>query len=341
MNSKNGLQKNKTFPIIVIGASAGGLYAVSELFKCIDSKINAAYLIVLHLAKDANTKVLIKRIQENTKYKCMVVQDNMELAPMNVYLAPQGFHTIVSKNKIILGQGPPENKWRPSINALFRSAAASHNGRVTGIILSGMLDDGSDGMATIKKCGGSTIVQSPETAEFPSMPTQVMKHISVDYILPLEDIGNAIKEISSKRRPKKKIPEAIKLEAEISEKALISTENLEVIGNSSHFTCPDCGGVLWQIKDSKVKRYRCYTGHAYSETDLLLRMEEGIEHTLWTSLRALEEKRNLYSKMVEDSKNYKSGISENYRLKIRDIEKHIINLKASLITFHKKTGHFK
>ena len=101
MRNQKSLQRTKTFPVIVIGASAGGLYAVSELFKSIDSKINAAYLIVLHLAKGANTKVLINKIQENTKYKCEVAEDNMVLTPMHVYLAPPDFHILLNKTKII------------------------------------------------------------------------------------------------------------------------------------------------------------------------------------------------------------------------------------------------
>src|SRR5205085_2745364 len=131
------------------------------------------------------------------------------------------------------------------------------------------LDDGADGMEAIQECGGATIVQSPDTAEFSSMPESVISSITVDYILPLNEIGNAINKITSKKRMKKKVPERIKLEAEISEKASISVNNLESIGNASQFTCPDCGGVLWQIKDSKIRRYRCYTGHAYSQNDLL------------------------------------------------------------------------
>src|SRR4028118_1382134 len=133
---------------------------------------------------------------------------------------------VVKKGKIILGDGPPENRWRPSIDILFRSAGAAYDSRTFGIILSGMLQDGTSGMSAIKRCGGTCIVQDPKQCEYPDMPQSVLDNVEVDYCVPLEQMGAILYEKTRNGVNHHIIPEDVRMEAEIAEKAAVGIERV-------------------------------------------------------------------------------------------------------------------
>jgi two-component system chemotaxis response regulator CheB len=331
---KKEAELSNEMSIVVIGASAGGLSAISTLLSGIDSGINASFFVVLHLAKNTNAEILISKIQSKSSLKCSIAQNNIEFRKGQVYLAPAGRHLLVTEDNIRLGTGPSENRWRPSINILFRSAAVNHSVNVIGIILSGMLDDGTSGMDVIKKCGGTTIVQDPKEAEFPDMPLSVLENVDVDYSLLLENIGKTVKNITTMRKKSKnKIPDEIKAEASIEQNVSIGMDNLEPLGDHSIFTCPDCGGVLWKIKNEKLDRYRCYTGHSYTAKELTGRLEENSENALWTALRTLEERRNLFLKLIKNNngKNF-ARLNKEYKNKADAVDKQIDNLRNFILS---------
>src|SRR5687767_14865093 len=151
--------------IVVIGTSAGGIRALEELVTQLTPDMDAAFFIVLHLSRKGIGKYLFQRLQENTLLPCQLGQNNEPIQKGKIYIAPPDEHMLVTRGKVIIGRGAQENRWRPSINNLFRSAAATYSGRVIGIILTGMLDDGTSGMASVKRSGGITIVQDPNEAE--------------------------------------------------------------------------------------------------------------------------------------------------------------------------------
>ena len=231
------------------------------------------------------------------------------------------------------GAGPEENRWRPSIDVLFRSAAVAYGSNTIGVILSGLLDDGTSGMWAIKRSGGKCIVQDPVEAEYPDMPISVINHMEVDHVTTLSDIGPLVAQLITKNKgDKKPIPEDVILESKIAEKTAVGIDDVKTLNvYQSLYACPDCGGGLWETKNDVIKRYRCHIGHAYSERDLILRQAETAGTTLWVALRMMEERKHLLKKMEVDSnkKGYKSMALNNVE-KQNELERHIYVLKEIL-----------
>jgi two-component system chemotaxis response regulator CheB len=240
---------------------------------------------------------------------------------------------LVSNNKLLLGGGPQENRWKPSIDVLFRSAAVAFRERCIGIILTGLLNDGTAGMYAIKRCGGVTIIQDPKEAEFPEMPLSVLENIDVDYCLTLEKIIPALPSIFQKELHPSEVPEEIAAEAAIIEKMSTGSLAVSPIGNPTVYACPDCGGMLWEIKNGNLTRYRCHIGHAYSEEDLLLQQTNSMHTTLWIALRIMEERKTLLEKIARQNslKGYRKTAKE-YELKAGELKQHINIMKRILTT---------
>ncbi|RYD86885.1 MAG: chemotaxis protein CheB, partial [Sphingobacteriales bacterium] len=160
--------------IVVVGASAGGLHSLVELAAQLKEDLPVAVLAVLHLSKVTFSDVLATRLQQVSSFVCKIAEDGEPIRAGHFYLAPPDVHLLVNaESRVLLGHGAAENRWRPSIDILFRAAAAAYNSRVIGIILSGMLQDGTAGMDAIRRSGGTLIVQDPAEAEFPDMPLSV------------------------------------------------------------------------------------------------------------------------------------------------------------------------
>lgn len=318
--------------IVVVGASAGGLNSVIELSAQLKDEMEIAMFVVLHLSPQSAADILIERIQRNTSFKCELAEQDRTIRAGHIYLAPSDNHLLLKKGKILLGFGPPENRWRPSIDVLFRSAAAAYDGRVIGIILSGMLHDGTSGMIAIKRCGGTCIVQDPKQAEYPDMPQSILDNVEIDYCLPLEQMGAVLLEKSRTGvYQAHKIPDDVMAEAEIAEKAAIGIENVEALGERSELSCPDCGGGLWKMVQDDIARYRCYTGHVYNSDELLLKQTENLENTLWVALRMMEERKHLLKKMSEEEERKGWVRSAGHRKeRAEELQSHIERLKQLL-----------
>ncbi|HEX8357800.1 MAG TPA: chemotaxis protein CheB, partial [Segetibacter sp.] len=257
----------------------------------------------------------------------------------HIYIAPPDKHLLVKDDEIVIGLGPAENRWRPSIDVLFRSAAVSYGNRTIGIVLTGFLNDGTAGMSAIKRSGGYCIVQDPNQAEYPDMPLAVLESLEVDYCVPLNKIGEAVKEIihnNTTPHAALAIPAEVRKEAEIAEKVVTRMDAVAQMGEHSYFACPDCGGGLWTLKDDGMKRYRCHIGHSYSEKDLLIKQSESLEATLWIALRMMEERRSLLMKLSEeDIKKGLNRIGLSHKQRAADLEEHIEKLKEVLYSAQK------
>jgi two-component system, chemotaxis family, protein-glutamate methylesterase/glutaminase len=279
-------------------------------------------------------RLLAERLQNSTGYVCKLPHNGEPIKSGHVYIGPPDVHLLIKNNKIVLGKGPAENRWRPSIDTLFRSAAAELDGAVIGVILTGMLDDGVAGMVAIKKCGGTLIAQDPKEAEYPEMPVNVIENIEVNFILPLTEMGKKIAAITKTRKQNGKgsIPREVELEAELAQHVYADLEKVESLSGGKHsvYSCPACGGGLWQIKSGKLTRYRCHVGHAYTENDLLHGMEETTETSLWIAIRIMEEKRNLLLKMSRNGNGRLKKTTNNYKQRADEIDEHIERLKSIL-----------
>jgi two-component system chemotaxis response regulator CheB len=321
------------FFIITIGASAGGRDAICKLVAALPPDLNAAVFIVLHIAKQGLDNFLIHRLQKCTALPCQLVVEGLPIKQGHIYIAQINHHLIVRRDVVHITKGPSENRWRPSIDVLFRSAAVHYNEQVIGIILTGLLDDGTAGMQAIKRCGGTCIVQDPREAEYPDMPQSVLDNTMVDYILPVAGMPEAIQNIiDNKILTGVEVPEDIKLEAAMEDRMATTIDDMTQLGNHSIYTCPDCGGGLWEIKDGEHTRYRCHIGHAFSENDLLRKQFESLNGTLWVALRVMEERRNLLNRISKNEKKKNMDVlAEIHTGMAKELEEHISKLKELLL----------
>ena len=320
--------------LIVLGASAGGIQAISKIIEDLPEAIDAAIMIVLHVSLRSNAAVISEIFQKKTPLQCLVATDGATIEKGKIYLAPPDYHLMVNDTRMHLNQGTKENKQRPSINILFRSAAVHFANRTIGIILTGMLDDGTSGMYAIKRCGGICIIQDPSEAEYASMPKNVLSMITVDYTAILKEIPTIIKDVLSKPLPQNiAVPDDLKIEVNLTEKMMSNIDALKKISDRSDFVCPECGGGLWKIKMDPTHRYRCHTGHVYSEQFLNELQDLKIEESIWVSIRMLEEKESmlklLESRSNANNENKKPSL---YVKRREEINEHIHRLKSLLIT---------
>jgi len=319
--------------LVVIGASAGGLDALAEMTQKLQKGLDVAYCIVLHLSHKGIGDFVVHRLMQITSMHCSLVVNGASIKKDNIYIARPNQHMLVKDNKFILGAGPEENRFRPSIDVLFRSAAVAYSSNAIGIVLSGMLDDGTSGMWAIKRSGGTCIVQDPNQAEYPDMPLSVINNMEADHVVTLEEIGPLIAKIVKHKKGKKKpVPKDVIAESRIAETTAVGIEDIAKLAkDKSVFACPDCGGNLWEMKDTTIKRYRCHIGHAYTERDLAIKQSETASTTLWIALRMMEERKHLLKKMeMESSKRGQKTVSSKNAEKKDEMQRHIERLKKIL-----------
>ena len=280
------------YAIVVIGASSGGVNALKELVSKLPSDLNAAIFIVWHMSPTIEG-ILPKVLNRlNSSFHATNAIDKEPILPKKIYVAPPDKHLLIEKGRVRLTRGPKENRFRPAVDPLFRSAAFNYGERVIGIILSGALDDGTAGLWTVKYYGGTAIVQDPEEAEVRGMPESALRKVDVDYCVTI----TAINEILATWKPKQEVKNEMlekdkKTEAEIriaSEENALALGIME-IGELTPFTCPECHGVLAALKDGNIKRYRCHTGHAFSADSLLSSITERIEENIFSAIRGIDE----------------------------------------------------
>jgi two-component system, chemotaxis family, protein-glutamate methylesterase/glutaminase len=322
----DSMESIKNSKIIVVGASAGGMEALKKLLAQFPQDFPAPIFIVQHMSADTNGEALVRALNKSGGLACQHAQDGQAFKSANVYVAPSDQHMLIVKGKILITKGARENRSRPAIDPLFRSAAVAYGNRVIGVILTGYLDDGTSGMMAIKRCGGVCVVQDPVDAAYPDMPQSVVTNVGADYCLPIAGMGVLLSSLVRRKLPKsKKPPEDIVIEAKIAQRVLSDLPSVEALGEQVPFNCPDCGGVLWKMAEGKFLRYRCHTGHAFTSAVLLAQQTAKIEETLWVALRMFEERRNL---LVTMSKSGKPLPSVSQRA--TDSEVHIERIRTML-----------
>ncbi|MBC6989534.1 MULTISPECIES: chemotaxis protein CheB [Hymenobacter] len=316
--------------LIVIGASAGGMPALCCLVEQLPADLPAAVLVVQHFAPDSSGEHLVQRLARHTKLRCILPHDGEPIEAGCLYLAPPDRHLLVKEQHLLVTKGPRENHFRPSADALFRSASVYYNTSVIGIVLTGMLHDGTAGLEFIKRSGGRAVVQDPMEAEFPSMPESALHNVPIDYVVPLSEMGHLLQRlVQMPILNGRTIPEDIKLEAAIAERVVGTTQDVSKIGKLMPMTCPDCGGTLWEIKQGKVLRYRCHTGHAFTADSLYKLTQESLEESLWVALRMMEERKNLLISMASRGEGPYAVQQEE---RIEEIKVHINRLREFLLS---------
>jgi two-component system, chemotaxis family, protein-glutamate methylesterase/glutaminase len=283
--------RNADFPIIVIGASSGGFDALKQLISKLPSDLHAAIFIVWHMSPTMEG-VLPGVLNRYNALPATNAIDKEPILPKRIYVAPPDKHMLIEKGRILVTRGPKENRFRPAVDPLFRSAAFNYGNRVIGIILSGALDDGTAGLWAVKHFGGTTVTQDPNEAEVKGMPESALREVEVDHCLPINGIAELLRIWKPKQVLKSEVVEKNnKTETEIR----IASENnafaigVMELGELTPFTCPECHGVLASIRDGNIKRYRCHTGHAFSTDSLLASITERIEENTFSAIRGIDE----------------------------------------------------
>lgn len=316
--------------IIVIGTSAGGLEALDALVSQLPPDLHASVFIVQHMAPQNTGIALLHRLGRHKTLDCVLATNGEAFQAGRIYIGPPDHHLLVKKNHILVTKGARENRYRPGIDPLFRSAAATHGHRVIAVLLTGLLDDGTAGLIAVKKCGGITIVQDPKEAAYPEMPQSALNNMDVTHCAPISEIAGLLekyaKETPGKDGP---VPDAIRIEAEIAERVLSDVAQVSGLGDQVPYNCPNCGGVLWEMNAAGLIRYRCHTGHSFTAKALLTSQTEKIEETLWVSLRMLEERKNLLNNMAKGEKYASRKRSYSEQAKAAQI--HIERIRAMLL----------
>ncbi|MES2261229.1 MAG: chemotaxis protein CheB [Pseudomonadota bacterium] len=314
------------FPVIVIGTSAGGLSALGHLVAQLPADLPAAILIVQHMAATSSSEAMLRVLALKGKLPCRQAIHHGAIKAGHIYVAQPDKHLMVSQGRTLVTKGARENRSRPGIDPLFRSAAVEYGNRVIGVILTGYLNDGTAGMEVIRRCGGTCIVQDPADATYPDMPQHVLKHVKVDYCVPLAEMGALLARLAVRERgASKPVPEDIAVEARIAERVLSDLAAVEFLGKQVPFNCPGCGGVLWQMEHGRQLRFRCHTGHAYTAASLLAEQSAKMEETLWVALRMFEEHKNLLLQMGAEG-----SASPSYAERVEQSDVHIGRIKAML-----------
>lgn len=233
--------------MIVVGGSAGGINAACKLLRQLKPEMNAVIIVILHIPERGESQIFVRRLQGSTGLPCRVARGGMAFKRGHVYLAPPGYHWLIGKKEFRLGKGPPEGGWRSSIDTSFRSAAASWDSNCIGIILSGLLSDGTAGVEAIKRCGGQSIAQELSEAEYPNMPLSVLRNVGADECLRLVSMGKWLISATEKSPKAAEVPEDILMETRMAEEASSSVERMAPF-NPSIYSCPECGGALWDVK---------------------------------------------------------------------------------------------
>ncbi|HLH60070.1 MAG TPA: chemotaxis protein CheB [Ktedonobacteraceae bacterium] len=309
--------------IVVVGASAGGVEALIKLVSGFPADLPASVFIVLHIPAQSPS-LLPGILSRSGPLQAAHPSEGEAIQQGRIYIAPPNLHMLLEAGYIHLVRGPKENRHRPAIDPLFRSAAAAYGPQVVGVILTGSLDDGAAGLLAIKRLGGVAIVQDPQEALYPGMPTSALQHVKVDHTLLLSEIGAVLARLA--REPvigegNHLIPEDMELEVRMAEMDMDALNNGETVGTPSVFSCPECGGVLWEIKDGELTRYRCRVGHAFSTESIIAAQAERLEDALWAALKTLEESANLCRNLAQQARERdQNWLVQRFEARLREAE---------------------
>jgi two-component system, chemotaxis family, protein-glutamate methylesterase/glutaminase len=319
--------------LIVIGASAGGIQAMQTLLRSLPPSLPAMVLLAIHLAAESRSQMPLLFGRESN-LPVNWAEDGEPLVHGQVRIAPPDHHLLVERQALRVVKGPRENRHRPAIDPLFRSAAWSHGPRVVGVVLSGYLDDGTAGLWAIKSCGGITVVQDPDDALQPDMPANALMHNRIDHRLGIEQIGPLLAELATRPAPGQppspgQPQERIGLEVGFAAMDR-NLDDAPRLGALSPFTCPTCRGALWEMDEGGHLRYRCHTGHAFSHSSLLIEQTEELENSVYAALRVVEEKAAALRRLAERWTGRFPQVTDDYTERARQLDRTASTLRALL-----------
>ena len=321
--------------IVVVGCSSGGLEALKMLVTSLKQDLPGSVMIVQHVLPDA--RPLLPEILANFGIlPCELAEDDTTFQKGHIYVAAPDRHLVIEGEKLRLTRTARENRTRPAVDALFRSAAAEHGNRVIGVVLTGNLDDGAAGLKAVQDAGGVAIVQTPSDAAYPGMPETALEFLKPDHVVPLVQIGALINElVGTETTCENHLSNNVRREAEMEIEENSDAEAVEEIGTLVPVTCPDCGGPLWEMENQPVPRFRCHTGHAFRAESLVPGFSAVTERSLWTALRVMDEKTRMLERLAEDhQKRGHVGPAKAFSERADEARQHAFEIRRLLTDAH-------
>ena len=318
-----------TRDIVVIGGSAGSSAVLRQLMADLPADLPASLFIATHVPSESSG-YLVDMLSRVTNIPVSEAADGVPIERGRAYVAVPDRHLLVIDGTVRLGDGPRENMTRPAIDPLFRSAALSYGPRTVGVLLSGMLNDGASGLCAIKECGGIAVVQHPLDAEADQMPLAALEVVNADEVAPASDLARVLTDIvRGEARETGDCPESIALEVDIASGARLGSDTLRKIADPSPLSCPDCNGVLSEVRDQQPLRFRCQIGHAYTAEVVATRTEE-VDHAMRIALRIMEERVTLVTRMAEDARRTgRTAVAELYESREQEYTRYATVLRQA------------
>src|SRR5262245_14800909 len=327
-------------PLVVVGASAGGVEAVTTVVGPLLPDFPAAVAVVVHVTP-TSVSALPEILSRAGPLPAAHAVHGEPFRRGRIYVAPPDHHLTVGDGTLRLSRGPRENGFRPAVDALFRSAAAVLGARVVGVVLSGALDDGTAGLSAVKRRGGIAIVQEPRTAAFADMPQSALDHVDVDFRLPVERIGLTLSRVAA-RLARRRAPttEALAMKNDPSRQPDPAIPHqLDRDGKRVPFSCPECGGALWELDDRGVVVFRCHVGHAFGPESLSQSQWEATERALWSAARLFQERELLHKRLAARARESGSErLAKRFDEASRDAQAHESSIRTLLKIAAVKTG---
>lgn len=320
-----------TRDILAIGTSAGGFEALRFLAGEFSRDFPASVLVVIHLPSQFRSTLDAILTQVGPLPATFAV-DGEKFERSRIYIAPPENHLLVESEQLRLGLGPRENNARPALDPLFRSAALCCGPRAVGAVLTGTLGDGAAGLSALKQSGGITVVQDPSDAAFPEMPTTALARSKPNYVVGLAGMPALFEKLV--RQPAGQpvpVTGAIEYEVDIARGGRGRMSEMDRIGRRSVLACPDCHGVMWEIDEGELVRYRCRVGHAYAAEIISLALDDNLRRAFGSALRALDERVALARKLENQAHTGgRMQVAESWADKAREFEEEAKVIRDSI-----------
>lgn len=317
--------------ILGIGTSAGGVEALLHLVRGFPADLPASVLITIHLSRQFKS-ALDELLSSAGPLPATFVKDGDGLRKQRIYIAPPDRHMIVEDHRLYLGTGPRENNARPSIDAMLRSAAVCCGGRTVGVVLTGSLGDGASGLYAVRQCGGLTVVQDPRDAAFSEMPQTALDKARPDHVVSLAEMPRLLASLVHQPAGEtREAPASIRYETEIARKGAIAMDEMDRIARRSVLACPDCHGVMWEIDEGELLRYRCHVGHTYTAELMSLALDDNLRRAMGSAQRALEERVALARKLHQRARDSGQRLTaQDWKARLDEYEREMRVVRSAI-----------
>ena len=299
--------------LVLLGGSAGAIEVLRPILSGLPGDLPAAVLVVVHTSAH-DPSGLVSVLGRCGPLPVSVAENETPLKPGHVYVAVPGRHLLVRDGMMLVSAAPKQNRARPSVDALFRSAARWRGPRAVAVQLSGSLDDGAVGLAAVSAAGGACIVQDPGDALHASMPNAALAVVPNAKVLPGRDIADCIVSLLSERIDPVRFqpdPDLI-MEADMAEKYAEGITDRRP-GRPAALSCPDCTGGMNVVETAGAVHYTCHTGHIWSPQSLLHAQQDKVESALWTALSILDEQARVYDVLAGSHDDPATGVAGRHQ----------------------------